>query len=110
LIGILEHHLQIVPQHAQSLRCGLQDILALKQHLSCGRLHKAQDAARQRGLARPAFPDKSQRLSGHQVKGDIADGLHAALCAEKPAMGAEDLEQAAYRKQWFGHGATLFWA
>ena len=90
-LRILEDHLHL-PSHWPKLApAGVADVTATEADRSRRRLEQTDQRARKRRLAAARLTDDAQRLTLHQLKGDVVHGVHVRDRAvdQQPSLDRE---------------------
>jgi hypothetical protein len=75
-LGVLEDHLHLPANRAQTLPAARGDVLALEAQRAPGRLQQPDEAARQRRLAATGLAHHAERLALVQRQRDVLDRMH----------------------------------
>ena len=76
---ILEHHLQLPVNRAQSPAMEARDLLSIQEDAASGGILQPGHQVHQGGFSAAAFPDDAQALPGHQGKIHAVDGGQVLL-------------------------------
>ncbi len=77
-VRVLEDHLHVAAERAQSALLQVRDVVALEGDLPAGRLDQPGDQAAGGGLAAARLAHQAQRLALAHVEADAVDGLDRA--------------------------------
>ena len=110
-LRVLEDHLHLPSQGAQLAPAGVTDVTAAEADRSRGRLEQADQSARERRLAAARLADDTQRLTLHQLEGDVIHGVHVRDGAVEQEAGLngemDDHMFSLQQRQWPGLARPL---